>query len=56
MTDIAIRVENLTKLYPSATLGAGHIRRTRQRHDTLRSARADFRFWQVLFSFFIPGV
>ena len=35
MTDIAIRVENLSKLYPSAAPGAGHIGRARQRHDTL---------------------
>jgi len=30
MTDIAIRVENLSKLY--------HIGRAQQRHDTLRDA------------------
>jgi len=35
MTDIAIRVENLSKLY---TIG-----RARQRHDTLRDSIADFR-------------
>jgi len=33
MTDIAIRVENLSKLY--------HIGRARQRHDTLRDALVD---------------
>jgi lipopolysaccharide transport system ATP-binding protein len=35
MSDIAIRVENLSKRY--------HIGRTRERHDTLRDALADFR-------------
>ncbi|HOT90761.1 MAG TPA: hypothetical protein PLJ78_04460 [Anaerolineae bacterium] len=35
MSDIAIRVENLSKLY--------HIGLARQRHDTLRDAIADFR-------------
>ena len=35
MTDIAIRVENLSKLY--------HIGRAQQRHDTLRDAISDFR-------------
>ena len=35
MSDIAIRVENLSKLY--------HIGRAQQRHDTLRDAIADFR-------------
>ena len=34
MTDIAIRVENLSKLYP--------IGRAQQRHDTLRDSIADF--------------
>ena len=43
MTNIAIRVENLSKLYPSAAPGAGHIGRARQRHDTLRDAIEDFR-------------
>ena len=38
MNDIAIRVENLSKLYPSALPGASHIGRARQRHDTLRDA------------------
>jgi len=35
MTNIAIRVENLSKLY---TIG-----RAQQRHDTLRDAMADYR-------------
>ena len=35
MSDIAIRVENLSKLY--------HIGRAQQRHDTLRDAIADVR-------------
>ncbi len=39
MSDIAIRVENLSKLY--------HIGRARRRHDTLRDAIADFR-WPIL--------
>ena len=47
MTNIAIRVENLSKLYPSAAPGAGHIGRARQRHDTLRDALSDFRL-QIL--------
>ncbi|HOT90765.1 MAG TPA: hypothetical protein PLJ78_04440 [Anaerolineae bacterium] len=34
MSDIAIRVENLSKLY--------HIGRARQRHDTLRDALVGF--------------
>ncbi|GEM_PF-891402 len=54
MNNIAIRVENLSKLYPSTSSGAGpstssgagpatssgagHIGRARQRHDTLRDA------------------
>ena len=33
MTDIAIRVENLSKLY--------HIGKAQQRHDTLRDALVD---------------
>jgi hypothetical protein len=40
MTDIAIRVENLSKLY--------HIGRARQRHDTLRDAVVGtFARWNV---------
>ena len=42
MTGVAIRVENLSKLYPSASPGAGHIGRARQRHDTLQDALVDF--------------
>ncbi|HNS01896.1 MAG TPA: hypothetical protein PKM78_05875 [Anaerolineae bacterium] len=34
MTDIAIRVENLSKLYPARSFGAGHIGMLQQRHDT----------------------
>ncbi|HQE92922.1 MAG TPA: ATP-binding cassette domain-containing protein [Anaerolineae bacterium] len=43
MPDLAIRVENLSKLCPSTSSGAGPIGRARQRHDTLRDAIADFR-------------
>ncbi len=42
MTDIAIRVENLGKLYPALRLRAGRIG-VGQRHDTLRDALSDFR-------------
>ncbi len=38
MISIAIRVENLSKLYLLTESGAGHIGRARQRHDTLRDA------------------
>ncbi len=38
MSDIAIRIEKPSKLYPSTAPGAGHIDRARQRHDTLRDA------------------
>ena len=38
MTDIAIRVDNLSKLYPARSLRAGHLGALRQRHDTLRDA------------------
>ena len=34
MTDIAIRVENLSKLYPELSARAGHIGALQQRHDT----------------------
>ena len=34
MTDIAIRVENLSKMYPSTPLRTGRIGRAQQRHDT----------------------
>jgi len=44
MTDLAIRVENLSKLY--------HIGRAQQRHDTLRDAlEAVFSFQSSVFSF-----
>jgi len=44
MSDIAIRVENLSKLY--------HIGRAQQRHDTLRDAlEAVFSFQSSVFSF-----
>jgi hypothetical protein len=36
MTDIAIRVENLSKMY--------RIGKAQKRHDTLRDAISDFRF------------
>ena len=38
MTDIAIRVENLSKLYPAVAPRARHLGRAQQRHDTLRDA------------------
>jgi len=38
MSDIAIRVENLSKLYPAVAPRARHIGRAQQRHDTLRDA------------------
>ena len=38
MSDIAIRVENLSKLYPAPSLRAGHIGARQERHDTLRDA------------------
>jgi len=38
MTDIAIRVENLSKLYPSTLLRTSHIGAAQKRHDTLRDA------------------
>ena len=38
MTDIAIRVENLSKLYPELSARAGHIGARQQRNDTLRDA------------------
>ena len=36
MSDIAIRVENLSKLYPAVAPRARHLGRAQQRHDTLR--------------------
>jgi hypothetical protein len=44
MTDIAIRVENLSKLYPSGALRAGHIGRAPHSaalRDSLRDALVD---------------
>ena len=38
MSDLAIRVENLSKLYPAPSLRAGHIGARQERHDTLRDA------------------
>ena len=38
MTDIAIRVENLSKLYPAVAPRARHIGARKQRHDTLSDA------------------
>ncbi len=40
MSDIAIRVDQLSKLYPSTALRAGRIGQRQQRHDTLRDALA----------------
>ncbi len=34
MTDIALRVDHLSKLYPSTALRAGRIGKRQQRHDT----------------------
>jgi hypothetical protein len=34
MTDIAIRVDNLSKLYPEPAARAGHLGALQQRHDT----------------------
>ena len=34
MSDIAIRVENLSKLYPELSARAGHIGALQQRNDT----------------------
>ena len=42
MTDIAIRVDNLSKLYPARSLRAGHLGALQQRHDTLRDALTGF--------------
>jgi hypothetical protein len=39
-SDIAIRVENLSKLYPAVAPRARHIGRAQQRHDRLRDALA----------------
>ena len=41
MSDIAIRVENLSKLYPAVAPRARHLGRAQQRHDTLRDALMD---------------
>ena len=38
MTDIAIRVDNLSKLYPEPAARAGHLGAVHQRPDTLRDA------------------
>ena len=38
MTDIAIRVENLSKLYPELSARACHLGAVHQRPDTLREA------------------
>ena len=38
MTDIAMRVDKLSKQDPSASLRTGRIGRAQQRHDTLRDA------------------
>ena len=38
MTDIAIRVDHLSKLYPAVAPRARHLGRAQQRHDTLRDA------------------
>ena len=38
MSDIAIRVDNLSKLYPELSARAGHLGARQQRPDTLRDA------------------
>jgi lipopolysaccharide transport system ATP-binding protein len=38
MSDIAIRVDHLSKLYPAVAPRARHLGRAQQRHDTLRDA------------------
>ncbi|MBE2234960.1 MAG: hypothetical protein IAE85_15805 [Anaerolinea sp.] len=43
MTDIAIRVDNLSKLCPARSLRAGHLGALQQRHDTLRDALTGIR-------------
>ena len=42
MTDIAIRVDNLSKLYPELSARAGHLGAVHQRPDTLRDALTGF--------------
>ena len=42
MTDIAIRVENLSKRYPSTLLRTGRIGLREEMHDTLAGALTDF--------------
>ena len=43
MTDIAIHLDNLSKLYPARSLRAGHLGALQQRHDTLRDALTGIR-------------
>jgi hypothetical protein len=43
MSDLAIRVDHLSKRYPSTQLRTGTIGALQQRHDTLQDAIADFR-------------
>jgi lipopolysaccharide transport system ATP-binding protein len=38
MSDIAIRVNNISKLYPSTSLRTGRIGAKQKRHDTLRDS------------------
>ena len=38
MSDIAIRVDHLSKLYPAVAPRARHLGRAQQRHDTLWDA------------------
>ena len=38
MSDIAIRANNLSKLYPSTSLRTGRIGAKQKRHDTLRDS------------------
>ena len=42
MSDVAIRVENLSKRYPSTGLRAGRIGLKEEMHDTMVSAMVDF--------------
>jgi len=41
-TDLAIRFENLSKLYPSTLLRTSHIGAAQKRHDTLRDQLSAF--------------
>jgi len=42
VSDLALRVENLSKLYPSTLLRTSHIGAAKKRHDTLRDQLSAF--------------